>query len=85
MFLLHAVILRGHTMLDLDRAARGIDRAGKFNQHAVASSIDDPSAMGRDCSIDKGLSDRLEPSDLGESITMIAFAPSCDKFWIAAR
>ena len=35
----------GHGKLDIDGTARRIDRAGKFSQHSVAGSPDDPAAM----------------------------------------
>jgi hypothetical protein len=43
----------GHRQLDIDRATRGIDRAGKFRQHAVAGGLDDAAAMLGDFRIDQ--------------------------------
>ena len=42
----------GHVVLDVDRAAHGIDNAGEFNQHTVAGCFDDAAAMFLDLGID---------------------------------
>jgi hypothetical protein len=56
----HSRILLGHAALHLDSAARGIDRAGELDQHAVAGRLDDPPAMCGDGGINQGLSGGLE-------------------------
>lgn len=58
----HGDVLCGDAALDFDRATSCVHRTGKLYQHAVAGGLDDPSAMSGDCGIDKGLSDRLQPS-----------------------
>ena len=54
-------VLLGHAALDFNGTAYRIHRTGKLDEHSVARSLDDPAAMGGDCGIDEGLSDRLEP------------------------
>ena len=50
----------GHAALDFNRTSRGIDGAGELDQHAVARGLYDPSSMGGDSWINKGLPERLE-------------------------
>ncbi len=54
-------VLRGDPALELDCAARGIDRAGEFEQHAVAGGLDDAPAMRGDGRIDEVLAQGLQP------------------------
>ena len=37
----HALVGPGETLLQFDRALHGIDRTGKFHQHAIAHHLDD--------------------------------------------
>ena len=55
-------VLFGHATLNFDRAPSCIDGTGKLDQHAVASGLDDVSAMLNDGGIDKRFSERLELS-----------------------
>ena len=50
-----------HAALDFDRAARRVDCAGEFDQHAVAGGFDDAPAMRRDGRIDEIPSGSLQP------------------------
>ena len=56
-----SIVLRRHAALNLDRAARGIDRTGRLDQHAVAGGLDDTPSMRGDGGFDEGPSDRLQP------------------------
>jgi hypothetical protein len=55
-------ILLGHAVLNFDGASRCVDGTGKFDQHAIASCLDDVSAMLSDFGIDERFSERLEMS-----------------------
>jgi hypothetical protein len=55
-----ACIALGHRPLHRDRAAHGIDDAGKFHQQAVAGSLDDAAAVLGDLRIDELAAQRLE-------------------------
>jgi hypothetical protein len=59
-FLQYIGVLPGHATLNFDGASRCINGTGKLDQHAVASCLDDASAMFGDCGIDERLSERLE-------------------------
>ena len=59
LILRHGGILLGHAALEFNRAAHRIDGAGKLDQHSVARSLDDVTAMRRDCGVDKRFSNRL--------------------------
>src|SRR5882762_11774065 len=56
----HISVLRGHVMLELRRAVHRVHNAGKLDKHAVASGLDDVTAMRGDCGIDKSLSERFQ-------------------------
>ena len=47
----------GHAALDFNGASRGVDGARKLHEHAIASGLDDASAMFNDFGIDKRLSE----------------------------
>ena len=47
-FLRHVGVLFDHFSLDFHRTARRIDSAGELDQHAIASSLDDTTAVGGD-------------------------------------
>jgi hypothetical protein len=55
-------ILLGHAALNFDGASRCIDGAGKLDQHAVASRLDDASAVLDDAGVDERFSEGLEMS-----------------------
>ena len=55
----HVDVLLSHLALDLHRTARGIDGTGEFDQHAVASGLDDATVVRGDPGIDERLSERL--------------------------
>jgi hypothetical protein len=59
LILRHGGILLGHTALDFNRAAHGINGAGKLNQHTVTGRLDDAAAMGGYGGVNEGLSDSL--------------------------
>jgi hypothetical protein len=59
LILRHGGILLGHAALDFNRIAHRIDGAGKLDQHSVARSLDEVTAMRRDCGVDKRFSNRL--------------------------
>jgi hypothetical protein len=59
LILRHGDILLGHSALDFNRIVHGVDGAGKLDQHSVARSLDDVTAMRRDCGVDKCFSNRL--------------------------
>ena len=58
----HISVLRGHVMLELCRTVHRVHNASKLDQHAVASGLNDVTAMRGDCGIDKGLSERFQLS-----------------------
>src|ERR1700724_455387 len=58
-FMRYAGVLFSHLALEFHRKARCIDRAGKLDQHAVASGLHDAAAVRSDPRIDKCLSKRL--------------------------
>src|SRR5665213_3732366 len=60
-WLRHAAILFCHAMLNFDRAADRIDRAGEFDQYAVTGGLDDTPAMFGNGRIDDRFADCLEP------------------------
>jgi hypothetical protein len=81
----------GHGELDIDGAARRIDRAGKFSQHSVAGGPDDPATMFDNLRIEQihpiilELFDRsflVQPhqpavsGDIGRQDPLIAFGPA---------
>ena len=49
----HVGIAPKHAALDFDGTAQRIDHARELSQHAVASSLDDPSLMFRDFGIEQ--------------------------------
>src|SRR5271169_935374 len=49
----HAGVALDHRVLDLDRAADGVDDASEFDQRAVAGALDDAPVMDRDGRVDK--------------------------------
>src|ERR1700687_3198843 len=55
----HAGVLFSHLSLDFDRTARRIDSTGALDQHAVASSLEDATAVRGNPRFDKRLSKRL--------------------------
>jgi hypothetical protein len=63
-----AIMLR-HAVLDRHRAARGVDRAGEFDQQAVAGGFDDATTMFEYGGIDQVFPDGLE---LGQRAFFVA-------------
>ena len=53
-------VLVSHAALNFDGASRCIDGTGKFDQHTVASGLDDAAAMFGDCGVDKRFSESLQ-------------------------
>ncbi|MCK1276717.1 hypothetical protein IVB46_15955 [Bradyrhizobium sp. 61] len=53
-------VLVSHAALNFDGASRCIDGTGKFDQHTVASGLDDAAAMFGDCGVDKRFSKSLQ-------------------------
>jgi hypothetical protein len=53
-------VLVSHAALKFDRASRCIDGTGEFDQHTVASGLDDAAAMFGDCGVDKRFSESLQ-------------------------
>ena len=56
-----AGVALNHCALDFDRAAHGVDHAAKFDDEAVARSLDDSAVMDGDCRIDEIAAQRPEP------------------------
>ena len=56
----HIGILFCYSALNFDGASHCIDGTGKFDQHTVASGLDDAAAMLGDCRVDKRFSESLE-------------------------
>jgi hypothetical protein len=57
----HANIAACHTALNLHGASDRIHRTGKFDEHPVASGLDDTAAVLRDLWVDKRLPARFKP------------------------
>ena len=55
-----AGVPRGHRLLHRDRAARRIDDARKFHQHAVAGRLDDAAVLLGDLRIEELAAQRFE-------------------------
>jgi hypothetical protein len=53
-------VLVGHAALNVDGASRCINGTGKFDQHTVASGLDDATAMCGDCGVEKRFSESLQ-------------------------
>ena len=56
----HIGVAFGHTALNVDGAAHGIDHADEFHQHPVAGRLDDPAPVLGDLGIDEFLAMGLE-------------------------
>src|SRR5262245_31612973 len=53
-------VLVSHAALNFDGASRCIDGTGKFDEHAIASGLDDAAAMFGDCGVDKRFFESLQ-------------------------
>src|SRR5262249_13390050 len=49
----HTRVALSHAALNVDGASGSIDRADKFDQHAVAGTFYDPALILRDCGVEK--------------------------------
>jgi len=56
----HVGIPIGHAALDVGRAPRRIDGAGKLDQHAVPGGLDDATAMRGNRRVENGFTERFE-------------------------
>jgi hypothetical protein len=54
-------VLLGHAALDHEGTARGVDGAGKLDQHAVTGGLDDAASMSGYRGVDQGFPGGLEP------------------------
>jgi hypothetical protein len=52
-----------HAVLNLDRAAHGVDYAAKLDDDPVASPFDDAAVAGGDCWVDEVAAQRPEPRE----------------------
>jgi len=51
-----------HRVLDLDRAAHGVDDAAEFNQRPIPGALDDSALMHRDCWVNEIAAQRAQTS-----------------------
>jgi hypothetical protein len=68
-------VLLSHLALDFHRTARCIDGACELDQHAIASGLDDATAMRRNSGIDERFSERLKLRECAFRPTRLILAP----------